>query len=207
MKIESIKPGKKDKEKLVIKTEDGAYISAYIDDGYKLRPGDEITAEEANRLNAGYEAHAARKSAARSLAKRSMSKSELSKKLRERGFSEEDTERTAEWFEERGIIDDAAYAKMCVKYYKERGYGLIRIKEELRRRGIDREISDELLADFESDEDGIKSLIIKKMSGKENDEDAKRKTINFLLRRGFKLDEIRAAMNRLRLDTEDMSDG
>lgn len=207
MKILSIKPGKRDREKLVIKTECGRYISAYIDDAYTLSAGDELSEEKAEELERRYAAYFARKSAARSLAKRNMSHSELCRKLRERGFSETDSEKTAEWFEERGLIDDEGYAEMLIREYTRRGYGIMRIREELRRRGISKEISDSLLEEYEGGQDEIIKLIEKKLGGKTPDADEKRRLVAFLSRRGFKFDEIRSAMAEMQFDTEDMSDG
>ena len=203
MQIESIALGKRDKEKLVIRTCDGTYISAFIDDAYTLRVGDEISEERAAELEAGYATHSAKKSAAKSLARRSMSKNELAKKLRDKGFSEADS--VADWFEERGYIDDAEYAKMCVEYYKGRGYGIVRIREELSRRGISRDHIDDVLCDFETDSEDIKKLIEKKLHGQKPDEDKKSKITAFLMRRGFKYDEIRSAMREMQFDTEDMN--
>ncbi len=204
MKIESIKPGKRDREKLVIKTECGKYISAYVDDAYMLSVGDELSDEEAARIERRYAEYFARKSAARSLAKRNMSHSELSKKLRGRGFSEEESEKAVDWFEERGLIDDGAYAKSIVSYYVGRGYGVMRIRQELSRRGIDRETVDEALIALGSNDGAIASLIEKKLQGKVPDADEKRKLYAYLARRGFRHDEIRAAMADMKFDTEDM---
>jgi len=206
MKIESIKPGRRDKEKLVIRTECGSYISARLDDAYKLKVGDEISCEEAAELERAYNAQTVKKAAARSLSHHSMSKHDLAKKLRDRGFSEEESAETAEWFEERGLVDDEAYAKAAAEYYKRRGYGELRIREELRRHGLERALIDETLERLEPPQDELSELIRKKLRGGEFDADKKRKLIAFLVRRGFKFDEIRAAMNELQLDTEDLSD-
>ena len=203
MIIESIKPGKRDKEKLVIRTQCGRYISARIDDAYMLKVGQEISEEKAETLNRAYDAESVKKSAARSLAHHTMSKADLSKKLRERGYSGEVAEETAEWFEEKGLVDDAAYARSCASHYKVRGWGKIRIREELRRRGISKELVDEVVSELPSSHDEIRALAEKKLRGEVPDEAKKQKVIAFLMRRGFKFDEIRAAMSELRFDTED----
>ena len=204
MKIESIKVGRRDKEKLVIKTCDGTYISARVDDAYMLRVGDDISDAQAEKLSQAYSKTLAKKSAARTLAKRSLSKGELSKRLRERGFSEEESAEAAEWFSERGFIDDEQYANSCVEYYKARGYGMVRIREELRRREIPKEIAEDVLSRISSFSEELSSLIERKTRGEVLDRDKKKKFIAFLLRRGFKYDEIRAAMADIELDTEEM---
>ena len=204
MRIESIKPGKRDKEKLVIRTECGKYISAHIDDAYTLKVGDEISEGFAAELCDKYDEQRIKQSAAKSLAHHSLSKSALSKKLREKGFSEEDSEKTADWFEEKGFIDDEAYARTVADYYKRRGYGKTKVKNEFFRRGVPKEIADDVIGGLGGSENEISALIRKKLAGKELTDDIKRKLVAFLLRRGFEYDEIRTAMNEMRIDTEDM---
>lgn len=204
MKIESIKTGRRDKEKLVIRTECGSYISARIDDAYTLRVGDEISCEKAAELEAAYNAEAVKKRAAKILSHHSISKKELSKKLREKGFSIEASEETAEWFSERGMINDVAFARQVAEYYKKRGCGELRIRQELSNRGIERELIEETLSELGPDDGELCALIEKKLRGKVPDADEKRRLYAFLLRRGFKYEEIRSAMNELKLDTEDI---
>ncbi|MBQ8004084.1 MAG: RecX family transcriptional regulator, partial [Oscillospiraceae bacterium] len=137
MKIESIKQGRRDRDKLVIRTECGSYISARVDDAYTLRVGDEISCEEAAELEAKFNAEAVKKSAAKILAHHSISKEELKNKLRGKGFSDKSSTETAEWFSERGMVDDAAFARQIAEYYKGRGCGEIKIRQEMLRRGIE----------------------------------------------------------------------
>lgn len=205
MKIESIKRGKRDADKLVIKTVDGAYISARIDDAYKLSVGDEISEAEAARLNAAYAKQKTRASAARSLSHHSMSKRDLEKKLISRGFSEEETSETAAWFEERGVLDDGKYSRELAEYYKRRGFGERKIREELSRHGIPRELIEETLAALGSTERELFALIEKKLCGKSLEDDCtRRKLVAFLTRRGFKFDEIRNALKQFQVELEDI---
>lgn len=204
MKIESIKVGRRDKEKLVIRTEDGEYISARVDDAYMLKTGDEISREKADELTGAYNKTLAKKSAAQTLAKRSVSKFELSKKLRQKGFSEEDSEEAVEWFSEHGFVDDESYADAISKYYTGRGYGKMRVREELKRRGIPREISERVLSEISEAKDEIMALIEKRLHGEECDREKKAKIIAFLSRRGFGYEEIKVAFCQMQLESEDI---
>ena len=203
MKIASIKVGKRDREKLVIRTEDGTYISARIDDAYNLRVGDEITVEEAEELEAKYSKTLAKKSAAKTLAYRSASKGELTKKLLQKGFSEEDSKEAVLWLEERGFVDDESYADALVEYYTARGYGERRINEELRRRGISREICEDVSSRLPDFTEEIKSLIEKKLRGDVLTLDKKNKIVAFLIRRGFGYSEIKTAFSEMQFSVED----
>lgn len=197
MIIASISVGRRDKEKLVIKTECGKYISARVDDAYNLRVGQEISEEKAEELSSLYSKTLAKKSAARTLARRSVSKHELSKKLREKGFSDEDTKEAVDWFSDRGFVDDEAYAKALCEYYVGRGYGEGRLREEFYRRGIAREISEKLLEELPSRCSDIRALVEKKLRGEEMTKDKEKKIVAFLLRRGFNYGEIQKAMGNM----------
>ena len=204
MKIVSVKQGKRDKAKLVLTLEDGGYVSASFDDAYMYKPGDEIDEETAKALNKAYTKQRAKKSAAASLTHHSMSKGALQKKLRDKGFSEEDSSSAADWFEEKGFVNDRAFALECAKHYKRNGCGELRIKEELKRRNIDRKLIEEILSGFDSYEEEICALISKKVRGKAMDSDMKRKLVSYLGGRGYRYDEIRAALGKMQFNTEDM---
>ncbi len=204
MKIASIKVGRRDKEKLVIRTEDGAYISARVDDAYTLRVGDEITEEFAAELERKYSKTLAKKSAARTLGYRSASKGELKKKLLQKGFTEEDSDEAVNWLEERGFVDDESYAEALVQYYASRGYGERRINEELRRRGISKEICEEVSETLPDFTEEIKALIEKKLRGEELTFEKKNKIVAFLVRRGFGYSEIKTAFSEMQFSVEDL---
>ena len=204
MKIVSVKQGKRDKAKLVLSLEGGGYVSACFDDAYKYKAGDEIDEETAEALNEAYTKQRAKKSAAATLAHHSMSKGALKKKLRDKGFSEEESSSTADWFEEKGFVDDRAFALECAKHYKRNGCGELRIREELKRRNIDRELIEEILSEFDSYEEEICALISKKVRGKEIDADMKRKLVSYLGGRGYRYDEIRTSLGKMQFNTEDM---
>jgi regulatory protein len=127
-----------------------------------------------------------------------MSEGELSKKLRDKGFSDTDTAEAVSWFSEHGFVDDEAYTDELVRYYTSRGCGKRRIKEELYRRGISRELVERALETLPDFTDEIRALIEKKLRGEELTPERKQKITAFLIRRGFGYDEIRAAF-----ETED----
>lgn len=204
MQIESIKPGRRDKSKLIIHFTDGSYAETSAEDSYMLKVGQELTCEAVNELSERYRKYKAKKSAANSLSHRSMSEKELIKKLHSRGYSDEEAESAATWLRDIGVLNDENYAKSCASYYKARGYGSIRIREELMRRGIPREMTQEVLSELPDTAEELDRLIEKKLGGIAPDEDRKRRLVAMLMRRGFRYDEIRAAFSRLAFDVEDM---
>jgi regulatory protein len=96
-------------------------------------------------------------------------------------------------------MDDEEYAGMVVRHYAAKGYGAGRIRQELNRRGLDRELWDEALTQLPEDTDTIDRLLAAKLRGRELTDKAQRdKAANALFRRGFSWQEIRAAMERYR---------
>ena len=81
----------------------------------------------------------ARKRALSLVEKRDYSRKMLIDKLTEKGASDEDAADVADWLCSVGVIDDQRYAGLVVRHYARKGYGPRRIREELFRRGIDRE--------------------------------------------------------------------
>ena len=76
---------------------------------------------------------------------RPMSREELRKRLVEKGETPENAEECAEWLCQMGLINDAEYAGSVVRHYAAKGYGASRIKQELRRHGVSRELWDEAM--------------------------------------------------------------
>ncbi len=170
-----------------------------------FRVGDDISEQYAEELNNGYARYRARKSAASSLAHHNMSGYTVKKKLCNKGFSEEESEEARQWLESKGFINDEGFAEECARYYKARGCGELRIREELKKRGIPRETADNVIDGLGDFREELSSLIFKKTSGKEPDADSKRKLFAFLTRRGFRYDEIKEAFCEMQFNTEDIN--
>lgn len=79
--------------------------------------------------------HAALDAAARQLSYRALSASMLRDKLLDKGHDEQAAEYAVAWLLERGLLDDAAYAESVVRSCARKGYGELRIRQELARRG------------------------------------------------------------------------
>ena len=103
----------------------------------------------------------------------------------------------------RGLIDDASYAAAVARHYSAKGYGPGRIRSELSRRGIDRDMWDEVLDAAPRDDSKIDKFISSRLTDPE-DRDQVRKVSAALFRRGYSWEDIREALNRFSADiTED----
>ncbi len=67
--------------------------------------------------------------------------------------------------EELGFLNDAAYAAQVVRYYSAKGYGERKLRDELYRRGIPRELWDEALEGAEDPSAAIEEFLRKKLEG------------------------------------------
>ena len=72
--------------------------------------------------------------------KRPHSEKELRDKLRQKGAAETDIETVTALCLDYGFVNDAEYAGMIVRRYAGMGYGPGRIRTELNRRGVPREL-------------------------------------------------------------------
>ena len=102
----------------------------------------------------------------------------------------------ADWLEDIGAVDDAGYAAALVRHYGGKGYGPARVKEELRRRGVDRALWDAALEEMPDPAEVLDKLIQKRCRGDLSDPGERRRTSDALLRRGFAWRDVKAAMGR-----------
>lgn len=91
----------------------------------------------------------ATKCAAAMLARRALSEAMLEQKLLEKGFSVHAAEYAAARMRVLGAVDDTAYAEQIMRCYARKGYGELRIRQEMRRRGIAQDSITEVLPKFE----------------------------------------------------------
>lgn len=134
---------------------------------------------------------------------RALSKRELQKRLRDRGATENDAASAADWLEDIGALDDLAYAKSVVRHYSAGGYGEAKLRDELYRRGVARELWDEALAEAPDAREGIARVIAAKTKGRAPDERERKRLSDMLLRRGFSWRDVRAALLELGAEIEE----
>ena len=138
---------------------------------------------------------AARKKALSLLERRDYGSAELAAKLVEKGASPSDAEAAVARMVEYGFVNDENYAAMVARHYAAKGYGQARIREELRRRRLDRELWDAALDAAPENSEAAYRLFAAKIRGG-CDKDAVRKASAALVRRGFSWEDVRAAAER-----------
>ena len=143
-----------------------------------------------------------RQKALEMLSRRPYSRRELKDKLLRRGTDEQSVEDCIAWLDEHGFLDDGEYAGAVARHYTAKGYGAGRVKSELRRRGIERELADETLEALPENTEKIDAYIARRLNDPK-DRDSVRKIGAALFRRGYSWEEIRAALRRFDSDTEE----
>ena len=141
--------------------------------------------------------------AAKMLARRPLSAAMLEKKLLEKKFCEQAAGYAVERMRVLGAVDDAAFAELVVRSYARRGCGGLRIRQELRVRGVPDDVSAQALRDFEPEMDAMLKLLDKRLRGDVSDRRECEKAMAALQRRGFTFSQIRAAMQAYRTEAEE----
>ena len=168
----------------------------------RLYVGMELDEEEYAALRRSSSRGLERQKALELLSRRPHSRKELKDKLLRRGVSEEDAEDCVAWLADRGFLDDEEYAGAVARHYAAKGYGAGRVRSELQRRGIDRELAADTLSDLPDSAGKIDAFLARRL-GDPHDREAVRKVSAALFRRGFSWEEIRAALRRFDSNIEE----
>jgi regulatory protein len=125
---------------------------------------------------------------------RPMSREELRKRLIEKGETPDNAEACAEWLCQMGLINDTEYAGSVVRHYAAKGYGASRIKQELRRHGVSRELWDEAMSQMPEQDEYLARFLRSRLSDP-GDRAQVKKVSDALFRRGYSWDQIKHALN------------
>ena len=133
---------------------------------------------------------------------RSRAVAELRRLLIRKGEPEADVDATIERLRAKGLLDDANFARQLTRS-KAIGAGLSRrrIQQELSKRGVARDVTDEAIEQvFDEEgvdeEESIERVARKKLRTLTNADDAtrKRRLYSFLARRGYDNDDIQRVL-------------
>ena len=144
----------------------------------------------------------AREKALEYISRRRMSCKELERKMLDKGYDEETAAYCVDWLLQNGFLNDESYAGAVVRHYAAKGYGPGRIRSELSRRGIERELWDGALEEFPEDTSKIDKFIASRLSDP-SDRAQVQKVTAALYRRGHSWEDIRRALGRFSADCEE----
>ena len=190
--------------RLTVAFEDGTEIKSTLSAVTDLRlySGRDLDEEEMEALRLSSGRALAREKALELLSRRPMSRQELKSKLIQKGQEEDTAEYCAAWLCDNGLLDDESYAAAVTRHYAAKGYGPGRIRGELSRRGVDRELWDEALDQMPDSSGKLDKFIAARLKDPE-DRDQVRKVTAALYRRGHSWEDIRAALRRFDAEPEE----
>ena len=199
MRIEKIEKSKHKQERVLVYLEGGDLLRITESEllHFGLYRGLDISPETVVELKRCGARSETRVRAANIISSRALSKSELHKRLVKKGAEEEDADGAVEYLESIGAVDDLAYAQMLVRHYSTQLYGEARIRDELFRRGVPRELWDEALESAPEAQELIEKYALSKTKGKLLDSKGYKHLCDALLRRGFRWGDVKAVMMRL----------
>ena len=204
MVIQELKPSKRVRDRWLAVLEDGSILRLSKNQiaDFALYAGRELSDEEAERLLQAIENENFRAHALRMITDTARSRKEFIKLLEKMNCPPEKAQEIADWLEDLGYLDDAAYAREVVELYVRRGYGERKIRDELYRRGVPRELWDDALAQIEDNSEAIDAFLEKKLKGSHDPKEIK-KASDALARRGFRWPEISDALRRYGMEVWD----
>ena len=157
MRIERLENSKHKQERVLVYLEDGTLLRITGAEllQFGLYQGLDLPPETLEELRAAARRSDTRRRGASMASGRMLSKKELTERLTKKGASPDDAAETADWLEDLGAVDDAAYAGVIVRHYGGMGYGAARVRQELHRRGVPKELWDEALEQLAAGEGAL----------------------------------------------------
>ncbi len=209
MKITSIEPFKGKTLKISFESGEPIFINSDIAAEYHLERDIDIPESGVEDIVRANDARRAKERALYLLDNRDYSYAELFKKLAE-SYDEDICYEVLNRLAEIGCIDDRRYARyLAEKLCAVKKYGYFKAREEMRLKGLSRDIIEEALADYAEDSsERLLELIDKKYARYLTDEKGVKKVKAALARLGYSFVDINAAISEYTSgDYEDFEEG
>lgn len=197
MKIQSVEQYKGDTYCIILSNQSRHYIHVDIVKKYNLAEGREITSDDLEEIVTEHQRQKSRRHAMYILGARRHSRYELFKKLC-KYYDEEIADDACALMEEYGYVNDEEFARELVEsfvHYKR--WGGRRIRFEMQRRGLSKELISEVLDEYEQDDfDGeIMAVLKTRYAGKLTDRREIKRCVDYFVRRGYSYGEIKRCLD------------
>ena len=200
MELTAAEPRRRGLVQLFLDGEAAVKLDAQVFLQSGLKPGDQVSDQELFELIQASDARRAQEKALYLLEYRNYSKRELTEKIARTAASREAAQAAAGRMEELGLIDDRRFGEDYAKeLFSRKGYGARRAAQELRRKGLDQELVQELVEKYggpEQSGENIRRVLEKKYPGWQADEKVRRRAFAALQRLGYSYQEVREAMGQ-----------
>lgn len=203
MRIENILPPKPSEKIWTLCLEDGKTLR--VGEGemmdFAIHTGMDLDEEQIKRLSDSGAFSALRDRAVSILSQRLCSKRELITRLLDKGATQKQAEELVEWTEGIGLLNEEEYARTIVRHYSGKGYGVFKVKDELYRRKLPKDLWEDALKEMKPPEDRIDRYLRTHL--KSEDQKAMKKASDALARRGYTWSEISDGMERFRMHEDE----
>jgi regulatory protein len=187
--------------KLVFDTADALVLPVKIEYSPLFSKGAQITRERFEELLIVSESCLCTRSMIGYLARGAKTVFLLTQYLKKKEYTATAIASAIDYAKEHGYLDDADYARRFIRTSKRRkAVGALRIKSELMKKGVSKEIADQALKDtgFSTDDyDEVYAAAEKKMKSVAGKKNPEQKLAYFLRSRGFRDDLARKAVRQL----------
>lgn len=160
-----------------------------------LSVGSEVDTESLETLSAEAELKKAKEKALNLLSYKEYTTKQLTDRLK-RHTDEESAEQAVARMEELGLLDDDDYAERFARDLSERKkFGILRIRQEMRQRGLTNEQIEYATSLLRSDpEEKMREIIARKYPLAYEDEKVRRRAFSALMRMGYPAAEVRRVL-------------
>lgn len=169
---------------------------------FGLYPGLELEAEQLSKLRTAAGEMSAKMRAVRIVSASSVSSQDLEQRLIHKGENPDQARAAVAWMADLDLLDDRKTAEQIVSSCIRKGYGMARAKQALYEKRIPKSLWEDALADYPDQSDKIIAFLRSRLSDNADDGEVKR-AIDALLRRGHSYPQIRRALERLSLDSDE----
>lgn len=175
-------------------------LSSDVYKKFPVKVGDEIDEKSLELIKRENEYFEVKRSALRFLSIRNHSTQELSRKLLRKKFSGEIIEKVLNDLFNLGYLNDKKFAEQYFNELVGKFFGPLKIKNELIKRGIDREVVDEVLNDYFTNDEMQREVIQKLLSKskfpkKISSRNELQRIYNYLISRGFSSEVVMDCLN------------
>jgi regulatory protein len=204
MRITKIERQKRNRKRYSISI-DGEYSFSCHEEtflGLGLEEGQQLSPSEFEVLLTKVQRKEAEVYSVATLARRPMTEAALRNRLAAKGYHSHIISSTLERLKEIGLIDDLSFSRLWIRdRTKINPRGTLLLRRELRMKGVAPPTIEKALEEFKEKNDESRLLIevaerrAKKLKGLDS-VSRRRRLFNYLLRRGFPMDEVRKVTQR-----------
>lgn len=166
---------------------------------YGLKVGDTISKERLQDLMMESDREQAMNKVSKLLQHGLKTEKQVREYLVKQGYDEMLQHHVLSKLKEYGFVNDVYYVTSYVNTYKNK-YGIKKMQYELFKKGVGKKIVEDVLENFESDEEVLLKLATKHIKSKERTYENLQKTASYLVGKGFTWDEVKVAIDNLKTD-------